>query len=108
MNEYRPRTADLILVERYPVLRSRSVIKVNIENILDSIDPQTLDTGAWINVIGYVQAVEPRQDAAEATTSSNGRKSKKAKLIIMATSIWSAGAIKLDEYTAAVQALQKT
>ncbi|KAJ8605255.1 hypothetical protein MRB53_041511 [Persea americana] len=95
------KTAELIVVEHYPVLRSRSIARVNVQNALEMVTHESLQTGSWINIIGYIRLVEQ-----ESTPLSSSGKTKKARMIIDATSIWPADGVKIDEYVATVKALQ--
>ncbi|KAF2718775.1 hypothetical protein K431DRAFT_287378 [Polychaeton citri CBS 116435] len=63
--------------------RRKPRLAVSIANILGSLDRDSVQIGAWINVIGYVQ---------------RGIHSK-----VEATNIWDAGAVRFDEYVAAVK-----
>jgi len=56
-----------------------------------------LETGTWLNVIGYVRA-----------KPSGVKVSRKALVTFVdATMVWSAGAIKVEKYHAAVNGLQE-
>lgn len=70
---------------------------MNVNNVLDVLNVETTQVGAWVNVIGYV-----RQDTELQS------KSKPRASTVDAVLIWSAGAIKLEDYEAAVLALQIT
>jgi hypothetical protein len=70
---------------------------VNVNNLLDVLNVETTQVGAWVNVIGYI-----RQDTELQPTS------KPRASTVDAVLIWSAGAIKLEDYEAAVLALQVT
>lgn len=61
------------------------------------LNVETTQVGAWVNVIGYV-----RQNTEMQSTS------KPRASMVDAVLIWSAGAIKLEDYEAAVRALQVT
>lgn len=61
------------------------------------LNVETTQVGAWVNVIGYV-----RQDTETQSTSNLKASTVDAVLI------WSAGAIKLEDYEPAVRALQIT
>jgi hypothetical protein len=90
--------AILHLRDRFPATSASSgAAKVNVSNLLDVLNVETTQVGAWVNVIGYAhQGTEP-----QSTSQSQASK-------VDAVRIWSAGAIKLDEYEAAVKALQNT
>jgi hypothetical protein len=61
------------------------------------LNVETTQVGAWVNVIGYV-----RQDSGSLSVLKSGASTVDAVLV------WSAGAIKLEDYEAAVRALQVT
>ena len=58
------------------------------------LNVETTQVGAWVNVIGYM-----RQNIESQSTS------KLRASTVDAVLIWSAGAIKLDDYESAVRAL---
>jgi hypothetical protein len=70
---------------------------VNVAYVLDALNLELTQVGAWVNVIGYVR------NAADGHSDSG-----KASCLVDAVVIWSAGAIKLDEYEATVRDLQAT
>lgn len=77
---------------------------VNVENVLENINHELLQVGAWVNIIGTLRLLdgEPRK------RHGKSRRSKPiVSLAVDATMIWSAGAIKLDEYRSAVEAYRK-
>lgn len=92
VHSYDPKTAKLMLEDRSAATSSITWASVNIENILENISHELLEVGAWINVVGTIR----------------GGKSRSSKKVpcpaIDATMIWSAGAIKLEEYRSAVEA----
>lgn len=77
---------------------------VNVGHILDALNVELTQVGAWVNVVGYVQQnsigvfrPKPSKDSPRHPTSC-----------VDAILVWSAGAIKLDEYEAAVRNLQSS
>ena len=70
---------------------------MKVQNVLENINHQLLEVGAWVNVVGYV---------TKASESSRANAIPKATLV-EAVMIWSAGAIKLDKYKTAVREYQK-
>lgn len=70
-------------------------MNVNVDNILDSLNLELTQVGAWVNVVGYCGR------SGESSVASSDLK-------VDAVVVWSAGAIKLDEYEAAVRALQSS
>lgn len=72
-------------------------------NILETLNHELLQVGAWLNIIGYVTkaAKLPRQSSSKRKSSAKYRPA-----VVDALMIWSAGAIKLHEYNSAVTAYQ--
>ncbi|KAM0722623.1 hypothetical protein Q7P37_002064 [Cladosporium fusiforme] len=92
---YNGELGGLRVIERFPATAPRTkTVNVNVDNILDSLNLELTQVGAWINVIGYCR------QTGKVETSSHP--------VVDAVVIWSAGAIKLDEYEAAVRGLQTT
>ena len=90
--------AVLHLRDRFPATSATlGAAKVNVNNLLDVLNVETTQVGAWINVIGYVQQTHESRSTSIPQAS-----------VVDAVLIWSAGAIKVDEYEAAVKALQIT
>lgn len=90
---YNGETGNLRIRERFPATSSHiKAVNVNVDNILDSLYLELTQVGAWVNVIGYCRQIE-----------ESGMESDPA---VDAVIVWSAGAIRLDEYEAAVRALQ--
>lgn len=90
---YNGETGNLKIRERFSAASSNiKAANVNVDNILDSLNLELTQVGAWVNIIGYCrQSEEPSMEADP---------------VVDAVIVWSAGAIKLDEYEAAVRALQ--
>jgi len=61
------------------------------------LNVETTQVGAWVNIIGYVRQNTEMQPTSKLRAS-----------MVDAVLIWSAGAIKLEDYEAAVRALQVT
>ncbi|KAM0700794.1 hypothetical protein Q7P35_012515 [Cladosporium inversicolor] len=98
VDTYDSELAILRLRDRFPATSATSgAANVNVNNVLDVLNVETTQVGAWVNVIGYV-----RQDTELQS------KSKPRASTVDAVLIWSAGAIKLEDYEAAVLALQIT
>jgi hypothetical protein len=86
-------SATLHLKDRFASTTAPSTpgsASVNVAYVLDALNFELTQVGAWVNVVGYVK------------TTADGR------CCVDAVVIWSAGAIKLDEYEAAVRDLQAT
>lgn len=91
-------SATLHLKDRFASTSAPSVSRsasVSVAHVLDALNFELTQVGAWVNVIGYVRnAVDLLQGSSSASVD--------------AVLIWSAGAIRLDEYEAAVRNLQAT
>lgn len=106
---YDPQTARLVLQDRQASLTAVSVrpALVNIDNILENVSRELLEVGAWINVVGVLRGFEAEKRTSSKSHRTRTSKSKKSPSpVIDATMIWSAGAIKLEEYRTAVAAYQ--
>jgi hypothetical protein len=98
VDTYDSELAILRLRDRFPATSATSgAANVNVNNLLDVLNVETTQVGAWVNVIGYV-----RQDTGSQTTL------KPRISAVDAVLIWSAGAIMLEDYEVAVRALQMT
>jgi hypothetical protein len=85
------------LRDRFPAKSATSgAANVNVNNVLDALNVETSQVGAWVNIIGYLRHDSGSQPMPKARVS-----------IVDAVLIWSAGAIKLNDYEAAVRALQE-
>ena len=72
--------------------------EVNLDHVLDTVARSDLETGAWINVIGYVNAgFVRRQTVAGITVKEN-------IVPVQAVMLWNAGAINVQEYERALMA----
>jgi len=98
--DYEISTASLILEHAFP----QSTIPVpqaslDVGLVLESLKFDDLQRGSWLNVIGYVRRPERREKKTRSTT--DGVKSA-AVPTIEAIVVWSAGAIKVADYEAAL------
>jgi hypothetical protein len=94
---YDSERAVLQLRDRFPATSASGIANVDVNNVLDALNVETSQVGAWVNIIGYMR------HSAESRSTSDQR-----AFIVDAVLIWSAGAIKLDDYEVAVRALQVT
>jgi hypothetical protein len=93
-------SATLHLKDRFASTTAPSTsgsASVNVAYVLDALNIELTQVGAWVNVVGYVRS------AGDVGTDSH-----KSSCSVDAVVIWSAGAIKLDEYEVAVRELQAT
>lgn len=78
---------------------------VSITNIANTMDITLTEVGAWINVMGYFKGSDPQSKALSALAKGQTRT---LSVSLDAMMIWSAGAVKLEEYEAGVKAMQAT
>ena len=100
MDIYDTMSATLHLKDRFASTTAPSTLgsaSVNVAYVLDALNIELTQVGAWVNVVGYVRSVGD-VDCDSGKTSCS----------VDAVVIWSAGAIKLDEYEAALRDLQAT
>lgn len=100
MDIYDSASAILHLKDRFAFTAAPSTsgsASVNVAYVLDALNLELTQVGAWLNVVGYVRSATDEQRKSGSTSSS-----------VDAVVIWSAGAIRLDEYEAAVRDLQAT
>ncbi|KAK5454106.1 hypothetical protein LTS15_006106 [Exophiala xenobiotica] len=86
---------QIILEHAYPKnAKPIPHVLVDIDLVLESIEPSILSTGSWINVIGYTRSTQ------------RGVRKSKAKLrqpedessFLQAVLVWTAGALKITDY----------
>jgi len=97
----------LTLGHHYPSSSATTLAQVDIDLVMETSSRLDLEVGAWINVIGYLTATPPqmtstlRRAATEVRTQARrkGERSADPRTVsVQAVMLWSAGAIKLDEY----------
>ncbi|KAI9658153.1 MAG: hypothetical protein M1831_004000 [Alyxoria varia] len=54
VESYDAAKTSLLLTSRHPNHSVRNAVRVDVSNVLDSIDKELTRTGTWVNVIGYV------------------------------------------------------
>lgn len=97
--EYRVRDGVLLVEHAYPAnLDSPAKGRVDVTMVLDAIKRESLDSGAWLNVIGYVQ------DSSIAA----GNKDPTARVpLVQAVMCWSAGSLSVEKYEQVMEASLK-
>ena len=100
MLDYDVSTASLLLEHTFPQSATPvPTASVNVRLVLESTKADDLQTGSWLNVIGYVR--KPVQRRKKANSSTNEAKTA-AVPVVQAILVWGAGAIKVAEYEAAL------
>lgn len=90
VNQYHEPTASLFVFHDFPS-KGHHTAQVDISQLLDTIDRQNLQIGAWLNIIGYI-------------TPPSSRSGSK----VQAITVWSAGAINVQQYESALVLRQTT
>lgn len=70
-------------------------VRVDLALVLESLKSDELQSGTWLNIIGYVSKCAPirnKEQAPGPTSMETGRKS------IQALVVWNAGALRLGDY----------
>lgn len=84
-------TALLSVEHRYPpgIKSHYSEALVDLRLVLESVKRETVQCGAWINVVGYVVFVQ-----------REGRKGRGVVIVpmVQALLVWDAGAVRVDRY----------
>ncbi|KAK0660586.1 hypothetical protein DIS24_g3132 [Lasiodiplodia hormozganensis] len=93
-------TATLTLKHAYPANPS-TIAHVNIEHVLESVNRDDLEIGAWLNIIG---TVAPPTTSAKQRSKMTQRETAADSVHVLATLLWNAGDIQLDAYEKAVEA----
>jgi len=88
VNSYNIRTAILNLVSRYPSPPEAPAADVQISHVLADASVETLQVGAWVNVIGYV--AYPPQVKKRVLDSASAVK-------VQAVLLWSAGSASVAQ-----------
>jgi hypothetical protein len=104
VDSYNTSTATLLLKDRFPAGTSSTA--VNVANIIDALNVELIQVGAWVNTIGYVR------ESGRQITVTGSKFTMHSDLgpvtAVDAVIMWSAGAVKLDAYETAVRDLQAT
>lgn len=109
VHSHHPSEAKIVLRDKYPITTNTApTAVVIIENLLGNINHELLQVGSWVNIVGYVRA-SPIDAVRRSKSSKQAVKPKDANhpTMVDATTMWSAGAIKLDKYKSATQDYQK-
>jgi hypothetical protein len=74
--------------------------RVNVDHVLETTRNVELQTGAWINVIGYVSEREDKGAKRQTVDSTSTFR----QVAVQALLLWNAGTLNLDEYEKALLA----
>ncbi|QDS72195.1 hypothetical protein FKW77_005035 [Venturia effusa] len=94
VEKYDIKTDELILKHRYPSQGPTITADVNISLVRETVKSPVLQSGAWVNVVGYIQ----NQHAFPQAGSGN------VTVKVQAIMLWDTVALNLAEYEKAVQA----
>jgi hypothetical protein len=76
---------------------------VNLELVGPTVKPTDTQVGEWVNVIGYVQEKGSVRRGGEKGGRGGEKGRKEVVVKVQAVMMWSAGAVRLEEYDRAVQ-----
>ncbi|KAF7512757.1 hypothetical protein GJ744_000324 [Endocarpon pusillum] len=89
-------TALLVLEHAYPQdLPQVPRVSVDLSLVLESLRPDQLQSGTWLNIIGYVSKCAPTKNRVPVPgrmSMGTGRSS------IQALVVWNAGALRIGDY----------
>ncbi|KAF2163733.1 hypothetical protein M409DRAFT_25918 [Zasmidium cellare ATCC 36951] len=106
---YQGESATLLLSGTHVISKTAKQVHVNVEEILPSVNHELLQVGAWLNIVGYVRKPDSPTDAPLSKSGKQRRRSTRLKpTVVDALMMWTAGAIKLDDYSSAVRSYQST
>ncbi|KAK4503752.1 hypothetical protein PRZ48_004667 [Zasmidium cellare] len=107
---YQGESATLLLSGSHAISsRATRLVHVNIEELLPSVNHELLQVGAWLNIVGYTRKAEPATSSLASKSGKHARRSNRLRTTVVdAIMIWTAGAIKLDDYSSAVRSYQAT
>ena len=107
VNAYNSREGVLELLHSSKDFANATVVaETDVNVILETVKREDLEVGAWVNVMGYVSAVQAagRDDRSSCTIAKSRDISSSAlvTVTIQAVMLWNAGAINIAEYEKAV------
>jgi Telomere capping, CST complex subunit len=106
VTNYEINTGILLLEHAYPIdIHQVPAVKVDINLILESANSLDLQTGAWLNVIGYVVRQSPK---LWEPPRLNSDAPKLGLNMVQALVIWSAGALRIGDYERTLLLHQQT
>ena len=88
VSRYNTKSGQLTLQHNYPAGTSATVL-VDVNLLLETLTSTDTQIGEWVNVMGYVTAAEQK---------GQGQAIQAYVSCIQAILLWSAGAIKIDNY----------
>jgi len=95
---------------RYAILQHRTIeetvvklVIVDFEAVIGTLASGILETGTWINIIGYVTAVDPSYNDTFHSSTKRRRTRLRPTATIQALMAWDAGAVNMVEYEAALK-----
>lgn len=95
----------LTLKDRFSTSGKTVAALVGISNITSTLDITLTQVGAWINVVGYLKGSSTNTNTPPPPVKGQ---SPATSVDLDAVMIWSAGAVKLEDYEAGVKAMQST
>ncbi|KXT05741.1 hypothetical protein AC578_1083 [Pseudocercospora eumusae] len=111
VHAYSGKRGFLVLKQDFPATTAKSpMVLANISSLLETMNRDLLQTGAWINIVGYVR--KPARSAINEDVRRDGKTSTRRRPIsipyLEAIMIWSAGAVNVTSYTSAARSYQES
>ena len=103
--EYDVMKGHLLVEHAYPTDTEptpKALIDVNI--ILGTIKGAMLETGSWINVIGYVKGRQQTQKVTTGKSLEANLPRMSGEVLVQAVLVWDAGAMQINEYEKTMEA----
>ncbi|GIZ42175.1 hypothetical protein CKM354_000545300 [Cercospora kikuchii] len=110
VHAYHIESATLVLKVDYPGTKSKTpTLLATIDNVLENVHHDLLQVGSWLNIVGYVQKpVKFESSIRNSNSQRSRRRTRRVTPLVDVLMIWSAGAVKLDDYLSAVRSFQET
>lgn len=106
---YHGESGTLVLRGTHGISQTAKLVHVNVEQVLPSITHELVQVGAWLNIVGYVRNPEAGTDASASKPGKHRRRSSRLRpTLVDAMLVFSAGAIKLEDYRSASRSYQDT
>jgi len=102
VRDYDISLAQLNVEHTYPAEGpSTCVVRVDLNLVLETAHRDALDTGSWVNIIGYVKVSASRKNKRK--WSSPIEVNPTSEVVVQAILLWTAGSLRIGEYERALE-----
>jgi Telomere capping, CST complex subunit len=77
------------------------VVRVDLSLVLETVHRDALDTGSWVNIIGYVKVSTSGKNKRK--RSSHIEVNPTPEVVVQAVLLWTAGSLRIGEYERALE-----